>query len=273
VRGLSTVAVVVLLVLAGCSAVPPAGESTPADQLTPAPVPTPPAEERSLAPGLFADGTVDAETLTEAHREALEGRTYTQRIVSEVRAEGGPQLASRRLLVTHGETAYRLGFELTGERRNESRSYQTVAASVWANDSLTVQRITNRANTTDYETVSSRFYREFARPNVRLYAQVLATADTRVVARDAANGTARYHLVATVERAPAAFGLRGAGQTGPATVEAVVRETGLLERVVITYPAGYLGESATLTHTLSVSDVGSTSVERPVWFERAVANG
>jgi len=80
--GLAAVAVVVLL--AGCSAVPFGGEgagSAQADTVTPVPVTDSQTPTRTISgerpPGVSANGTVDADALARAHTASLENRTYT----------------------------------------------------------------------------------------------------------------------------------------------------------------------------------------------------
>jgi hypothetical protein len=256
--------VAVLIVLAGCSAVGGSDTSTSPSALTPAPVPTG-GPDGALAPGLSASGVTDPVRLAASHRGRLLATNYTERTTTVVRAEGRT-LTARNLSVRRDGDTYLLGFELVGERRRESRSYQTVAAAVWSNGSAAVQRLTDRSNTTEYETVEAGFYRSFARPNVRLYAQVLEGTSPRVTPTGEG-----YRLSVTVESVPAAFGLRGAARTGPATVQATLSPAGVLRRAVLTYPVTYTGREATLTHTLAYTDVGTTRVSRPAWFGTALA--
>jgi len=71
--------VVVLLVLAGCGGLDgPAGTET----LTPAPVPADAPDEgpgATVAPGVWADGRLDAEVLAAAHRAAIEDAAFVWR--------------------------------------------------------------------------------------------------------------------------------------------------------------------------------------------------
>jgi hypothetical protein len=267
---LVTLAVATLLVLAGCSAAP--ADDT-ASTVTPVPVPTDAPGERRLAPGLSGDGILDAEALAAAHRRHLDGVSYTERTDVVVLSRDGAPLAGRHLSVEHGEDAYLLEFSLTGERRRESRSYQTVAATVWSNRTVTVQSVTNRANTTDRERLDSEFYREFVEPNVRLHAQVLARNGARIVERSSRGERTRYHLRATVEDVPPSFGIRGAAQARDATLRAVVTDRGVIARVVVVMPVVYGGRTATLRHEFTYTRVGDTSAARPPWFEAALADG
>lgn len=271
-------ALVVLVALAGCSAVgggsggaggvTPGGEPT----VTPAPVPT----DRpggSLAPGLTGDGVVDAERLAAAHRRALTDRSYTERSLTVVtRRSNGSQLGARVLVSQRGTEAFTIRYDLLGEPREAARSYETVSAVVWSNGTETVQAITDETGTR-YEALGTSFYGNYAAPDALLYTRVLERNPIDRVEYVTANERAGYRVTATLESPPPSFGLSGTVATGPANLVAHVSPDGVVRRVVVTYPARYRGEAAQVEHRFEYLDVGNTSVSRPPWFEQAIENG
>ncbi|WP_436931368.1 hypothetical protein [Halosimplex halobium] len=97
------VATALLVVLAGCSALAGGGEPTPADTVTPAPVPelgstdTPapstPRERLGAFPAISAGGTVNASGLYAAHVDYLSSHSYT--LSWERRTAGGDGVITR----------------------------------------------------------------------------------------------------------------------------------------------------------------------------------
>jgi hypothetical protein len=269
-----------LVVLAGCSGAT-GFDGTPTRSVTPVPVPTDatPAS-RATVPGLSPRGVENASLLATAHSRALEGRSYTERTVTTVRAGNAidgnvmrGSLGRRTLVVRRGPAAFGLSYAVEGGPRLGARSFETVAAEVWSDGRTTVQSVTDGDGSTRRARLPNVIYDDFVDPDARPYARTLERASLRRVDRRVVDGTARYVFAADDVLALPVFGLAGTIPTGNASLRAVIGSDGAVYRVAVTYPAQYRGQSATVEHVFEYVDVGTTTVPRPSWYDEAIENG
>lgn len=276
---------VVIAPLAGCGVAPSGrsdgGPSGAAATVTPAAVPTdrgtpmPPPE---VAPGVTQSGTVTAVVLAEAHRDALVGDSFTRRTTRTIREDGDPLRRTTRI---YRVAPFRPQFEYR-QQQTFSGSFPARASvdrlDVWSNGTGAVARL---------EADDEVRYREV---NAEQFSTLVVgiTGHERVSAltgafefgvRDGAKaGTVR--LVSTRLRSPAALDKPVlTTDVRNATLSMVVTESGLVESYRLAYDVSLDGRTLRVVETATLSDVDTTRVERPSWYElavrsdRATANG
>lgn len=245
----AAVCVVTILLLAGCG-----GAADPTRTATPAPVPD--AEgTASLPPGVGND-SVDASALAEAHRRAVQNRSYTL-VVIERRRAGGPELGAR--YVGHRRVVRVDGAGRAVEERAALASRATFSSTV-----------------------------------VELVAYV--AGDRRFVRAETGNGTVHRVAPATRGRYPSlgaalverylsvenasivagagdAVRIRGSGPTAVNgsyyTVEARVGPDGFVRELRANFRDA---EGTARWVTVRYRHVGDTTVAEPDWVEDAAAN-
>lgn len=263
---------VVCVVLAGCNGVfgPEGREETPT--LTPMAVPTDeptPTPVPRLAPGLTAEGVVDASTLAAAHTAVFENTSFTVRQTVVYRGEDGTPL---RRIESTTRVADDGRFRIT-KRWNGSMALRQVAyyddgervlvATTGANDTTTYRRLSPRA-------VAAQRSSVLGADGERIETMFVA-AETRVSDRTERNDTTVYRLVPT--------GTRG-NSSNTATVldrsvsvRARVTEQGLVRNYTLTQRLSGDGAGGATTIVVSAryTAIGATDIERPAWYEPAVA--
>jgi len=247
-----TVAVVAMLALAGCSSAPgPAGTET--ETVTPAPVP----EARGFAPGVTAGG-MNVSTVLTAHKRQLQNRSYTLTTTLAVRNQSMRAVQWRERSVTRvapGTTPVAVTTTYSEPRAADgvvrTQLYydgSTTRRSVTANGSVSVQRFDHRTSVdpTNADLLGNVF---FQLTDVRIRR---GASGATVV-----SGTVRYpRLLPTPPNVQA---------NGRATVTASVRQSGLVERMVIGYDAGASENPTRVRLVTQITDRGTTTVERPTW--------
>ncbi|WP_276257273.1 hypothetical protein [Haloglomus litoreum] len=128
----TTLAVVLLVVTAGCQVGLPgaaAGPGTETPTYSPAPVPTLSSTPSTLAPGITAGGVVDHGALGQAHRSVLAANRYGRLVTLEVRPARGPPVYRYQRLRRAGPDGVLTVAEV---RRDWDRDgTETVARTVW----------------------------------------------------------------------------------------------------------------------------------------------
>ncbi len=237
--------VVCLLALAGCGAPAgpagtPAGDTATGETVTPAPVPSPTAGDRLDdvdLPGVD-DGVVDGAALGAAHADALSG-TYTRVVTLQIEADDGTLLTYRESrAVSDGATSRR-------------RSYRGPATSrfVSGNSTATTARTVRSAD--DDGTRRRTFVDGDPAPGRQVAAPV--AADDRTMVATLLDGavvfdrprSATYRLSADDVSGEAAPDLLAAPEAG--SVDATVRRTGRVDRVVVRYDALLDGRRVSVT--------------------------
>lgn len=245
---------VALVATAGCSG--PFAGSTPSgtETVTPAPVPEePPPTDRDgeLAPGLTDDGVVDAARLVGAHTEALIDTSYTARLSTTRTAPNGT-LRERYDRAVRVAAPDRFRYVLTVETPDLERRTDR-----WRSGERAYEAVTENGNTT---------YRSMDRPSVptllsreglfRLFRLIPSrVTDTRTV-----DGTTTYRIVG------------GPGDLPPLTnvsYVANVTDRGLITSYRVTYTLDREDDPRHVTVEATVTGVGDTTVDRPVWYDEA----
>ncbi|PSQ27305.1 hypothetical protein BRD09_08790 [Halobacteriales archaeon SW_10_68_16] len=231
------VLVALAVALAGCPAVGPAATPTP--------------EPEEYPPGVSGEGVVDATTLADAHDRAIENTSYTLVSNRTVRYTNGTvasalfvrvELAADRSFFVRTSTAGPDGPEFLGK--------PPAAGEFWSNGTVYVRAQEGHAR----ETIAS----------------VFADVPTEVTGVRTVDGTTVYRLAGegTVE---GDFSKAGSDAVGNVSLTAQVTESGILRRMDLSYVTFLAGQSVRVEWTVRYDDVGTTTVERPSWFDRAVA--
>lgn len=269
---LRVAAVALLAVLAGCSALVPAGTPT----ATPAPVPTEPSTPTAtpmLAPGLSGAGVTDPLALATAHGSVLRNRSYTVHDTVTERAADGRLLRRRDVTRRSGPNGTRghAVYDLSGPRRLPIAVPNATRVELYIEGTDGYVAGTNATGT---------YYERFAVDPVagdRTLFALLASADPRVAGRTTRNGTTLYRLRA--DRVPDPEFLAGAIALGPydevsnGSMTALVDPRGFVHEYRITFRKVVDGNRTRVTRTVRYRAVGSTTVERPAWVDETAESG
>jgi hypothetical protein len=273
----------VTIVLSGCSLPSGPDQTGPGESVTPADAPeidTPEPVERTPAPPIEVSGpeasripiagitngsSISAANLSMAHRDAIEGQAI--RITRQSNwTTVGVEVRDRR--IRSNTTAFLLPDGSYWE--NESRrtrylgtdTYTNETASVFANDSLRVQRLVRGSNVT-YTRLS-----DGAIPNVKLQntptfvGQVLSVENVSVE-RTTWRGEPHYRI----DGRGAAGGLYQL--TTEYRVRAIVREDGMVRQLTVEYIESPIGRDRYVNYTITIDPIESDRLDPPKWLEQA----
>ena len=279
----STVTILVfvsLMPVAGCGMPFSDGNGgTTAPTVTPAPVPTDeptPTAVPQLAPGLTSEGVTDPFALAEAHASVLDGTAYTVRTNLTVRHANGSiyMRQSTDALLAANRTRYSVVGDFAGARIGGGQA--TVAT--YSNGERVFEARTT-ANNTSYHVVRVP-ERESASPrgilpeglvgDEQIYS-LFTAVETRVLDETTRNGTTRYRIVGANVSGEADLGSRY-GDPRNVTARATIDSRGLVREYRLRYEGTVSGTNVTVVRRVRYTNVGSTTVERPPWYEVAVRN-
>ncbi len=265
-----------LILLGGCSGLAGDDSARP----TPAPVPTDaPATEsqRSLAPGVGPSGQTDPLALSLAHDRIVANRSVTVRF-ERVRRYPNGSLHSRRVrLVRASANRTRLLSRFENDGPGATYFREGGSVTVFTDGTRLLQR-TRRGDTVSYGGLPPSRYRAGTAPVIpylpgggRVYV-VFASVRTRLASVERSGGVERYRVESVRATGPA--GLAGSEQVDAVrnlSVTATVTSAGLVRSYRLEYIGIENGTPLRITTTVSYRAVGSTRVERPPWYDRAVA--
>lgn len=248
-----------------------AGESPAAESAATTPTRTPaptttgtPSEE--LAPGVTRD-SVDAWTLSHAHRERLQDASFTVASTRTIRdANGTLRLqASTTHRIAAGGWPSRVTSNVTANRARELGYVGHSDVDVWQNDTISLFAVTLENGSTIYQRRGAHEVTRDATHWSDLY-QLLGTVNTTVVERIDTNGTTRYVVASTSQPDSRVFRTPRAN----VTLIAVVDEDGLVRRYTVSYDTSRDDEWIHVTRTVRFLAIGRTTVEKPPWFDDAM---
>lgn len=260
-RWLSTAAVVVLLSIAGCSSFVGA-DTANRGTVTPAPVPTA-AESDTAAtpdppPGVTTERLDNVALLSAAHRQAINGTSYTLNERYNEFATGRNDTSSvRRTETVAVESPTRYRDEMVRLRTDSNGTVERYEQSTYADGTNWYERRDNGTVERQRGTVQfggdkyayrTRFYlNRYAVVN-RSTTTVIATNDSRV------------------------YRIRGSGGEIPTTerleefrVELLVEPDGLVRR----FDVWYRTEDRRVEYSFWYEDIGETTAERPAWLDES----
>ena len=256
--------------LAGCNGVFGGDAEGPERTLTPVAVPTDeptPTPVPQLAPGLTGEGVVNASVLAAAHDAALDGTSYTERRTVTYRARNGTPI---RRIESVTRVANDGRFRIT-KRWSGSTSLRRVA--YYDDGERLLVATTNAGNATTYRRASSGTVAaqrsSVAAAGSRRIETMFVASETVVAGRTERDGTTVYRLVpAASRRTPdTATGLdRSVSVRADITEQGLVRSYTLVQRLSGEGADG----AATIVVSTRYSQVGSTDVERPAWYDSAL---
>lgn len=251
-------ALAALLALAGCGA--PAAPG-PASTATPAPVP----EETPapFPPGVDERGVYDPGRLVDAHAAVLANASYTVRVTS-VHSRPGGELRSRYARVIRlsaGEERVHYVLNKT-DRRNGTTDVRHIERY---NDGDRLFVAVSEGNETTYrvrEVARSRSFLAASTGDRQGFGRLLGRLRPALTDIRTENGTTRYRL---------ASGPTDVRPLRNVTFDALVDRRGVVREYNITYTVRRDGAPVRVRVDVAFTDVGSTTVRRPDWVDRALA--
>lgn len=269
---------VFLLFLSGCNTFNIGGDPS-ISTVTPADVPTdgPTTQDHTLAPGLTQYGVVDPVALSNAHETALSNTSYTYlKTVTETYTNGTlrarkrteiriVQPTRRFYLISDSYFPNVPNFDVTTRR-----------FEIWSNGELTLLEITSGNNTTYRKHRPSDGSNSFFPDGNRFYT-LFKAIDTRVVGQKMRNGRTLYRVESENITIPSVFS--GGGMTNiyrnprNITFRALIDSRGIVHEYRLAYTATGTKTNTNVTtrivETIRYTEIGSTNVERPSWYETA----
>lgn len=269
-----SVALAAIVVLAGCSGI--ATDDPDRATITPAPVPTPTATpesiDRTLAPGLDPDGVHNPNALVEAHARALQNRSFTS-TYAEIRHRADGTLAlryTRRVRLAADRDRYCYRTALIVNRDLENRSMERYVER-WSNGERVLEAI-ERDGTTTYGVTQPNYSDRpwqtlpfdplHKRGLFNLFLQVNTTPTGWI----AQNDTTHYRVE------DAGTGTSALPAVQNLSLQARIADTGLIHGYRISYAVTVDDAPMTIDGMLRFGEIGNTTIDRPPWADRALAN-
>ena len=273
-RSLLVVAIALLAVNAGCAGFggqsttttdAPATTAEPTRKTTAEPTQTQPV---IAAPGFNGGTLVDPLALADAHAGWLSGKSFAREDNQTTRTAGNTSWIATTIRVEN-ESRWETRQAFTG-----AHSYTMADGTVlqYANSTHVYHRLDSGDGNVTYgvqpntwatssapdslELVERRLARDY------VYAVFSTASWTTIVGETSANGTTVYDVLGN---ASGETRFRGATVRN-FTVEAAVTGDGFVQEMAVSYEQ----DDAVVSRTVSFSDVGETTVDRPEWFDTAV---
>ena len=277
--------VVALVVLAGCAGL--GGDAAGPDDgpvETATPVPVPDADlETVRSPGIDEGGVSDPGAVAAAHSERIAERSY--RLVSNqtVRYENGSVRSQYRVDLrvaenrSHFATVQTAGPEAPGllgrppafaEYWSDTETYLLAfgESDPMYNEFGVDSSGPGTPGTWAFWASTGSFDFDFA-PTGMIEAS-LGSVPTRVDGTQRVDGVDRYSLV-EADRIDAELPFPEAKPARKIGLTAEIDRTGLVRQLQLEYAATIDGERVLVTRSITYSEIGTTDVGRPAWFEEA----
>ncbi|MDQ2071445.1 DUF7537 family lipoprotein [Haloarcula sp. NS06] len=259
-RWLSTAAVVVLLLTGGCNAFVGA-DTADKGTVTPAPVPTAAESDTATSldppPGVTTDRLDNVALLSAAHRQALNGTTYTLNERYSEFTIGNDSTSVRREETVAVESPTRYRDEMVRMTTDSNGAVKRYEQSTYADGTNWYERRDN--GTVERQRGEVRFSRDKYAYRTAFYLNRYAVVNqsaTDVVTRD---GSRLYRI-------------RGSGGEIPTTerleefrIELLVEPAGLVRR----FSVWYRTEDRIVEYSFWYEDIGETTAERPAWLNES----
>lgn len=257
----------VFVALAGCNVPNGTGGGAVADAtLTPVAVPADadtatPGSAGELAPGLTAAGVVDPTRLGRAHARSLQNVSYTFRRSVTRREPNGTLILGTETVLRRAAAGDRFRYTL----RFRGREQRVVDR--YANGERVYERVST-AETTTYslfgegdDTLDPRNASFGSLTGRRDVVDLFTRFRFEVQRRVERNGTTLYRLATTEPR--------DVPPLRDITVRALVSERGLVREYDVSYRVVRDSETVRIDVTVRFSDVGTTRVAEPGWYDAA----
>lgn len=265
-RYLPSIALAILLVLAGCNSPLIAGKDPRHITVTPADVP-PNSDRGTLAPGLTQTDIVRPKSLIDAHREVLENRSVTVEQTTRSVAANETILTQVAGTDRYGpnRTSYNLTTNVTETRSVDSSGIDRIAE--WS-DGETQYRMVKWNNTTTYRP---------AYPTLQITHQIHSilsifnkTDVVEVENLSTDNGLHRYGVRGKLwfPNSRKTSDERVMRTTGD--VLAVIDERGFVRKYRSEIRYQQNNSTIRIVQTIHYSNLGTTTIDRPVWVDTAI---
>lgn len=274
----------VLVVLAGCSSYPFVGGGERTD---PAVTPISPDDlPPQHLPGVTSRRVVDAGTLGRAHARSIDNTSYvvaSNRTVRYVNGTLRSHLVTR--VAVDDDRRFHTSTSTAGPEAPVFIGAPPADAAYWSNGTTYLRRLTRDGQTAyaeldppDTWVGTWRYWAEvvpFGARNNRpstYYAAVFSAIPVRVVDRESGDGTTLYRLEGHVDWTVSGEMFPGRTRSiENVRLVALVDGSGLVRSLELKYTGTVDGEPVHVERTIRYTDVGATTVDRPTWYDRAVA--
>lgn len=242
-----------------------------------------PVEADSYPPGIGPTGVSDSAALARAHSVATNTTGYALHSTRRISSPNGSlrSLLSVRVRVS-AERTYRAVVRTAGAEGPVLLGKPPARATFWSNGSVYVRAFTRDTETTytrfvppDGFTGTWRYWTTTAAfgggggHDYRTIRDVFGDIRPALVRSNESGGEYVYYLAGETAERPD-FAKVGSGPVWNVSFDAAVTATGFVREFVLRYDRRLEGETVTVTWELSYHDVGSTTVERPSWLDRAL---
>lgn len=271
------IAVAVVVVLSGCNALTGSDTETDTPTVTPAAVPTDeptPTPVPMLAPGLTRAGVVSASDLAEAHDTNLVDGSFTTVSNNTIRYANGTLRfkQNQTMRVAEGSEPFFIVSRYDGSTQQSVASAQRIES--WS-DGERVYSAAIGKNDTRYS-VNRLGQTFFNAQNGEQFLTLFSALDTRVVGQETHNGTELYRVRATnltnPEYLPRSM-LNVSKNPRNISFRATIDSQGIVRSHYLAYTTTDIQRGVNTTNRITQSvrytDIGSTTVERPDWYEAA----
>lgn len=277
-RASAPLVAILVVLIAGCGGTIPRDGGSPS-AISPAPVPTDepiPTQRPRVAPGVTASGIVDPLELSDAHDRYLRNRSETVRLTRTNRYLNG-RLRDRTVQVTEVAADRERFHTIITVHGPQARFFGPGGrGEYWSDGERMLQRL-DRGDTTSYAYIGPADYEpQLSRPLVpspgggRVFS-LARMGEFRVTNRTERNGTARFRLEMIELTNPDALAAsESVSDPRDVSLTMVIDEHGVLRRFVLVYTADRGGTPLNVRLTGEHLAIGTTEVDRPVWYDRAL---
>ena len=258
-RAVAPLALALLFVLAGCGGLA-SDARTETPRITPVEVPTTSqTSPEFVAPGMTAERLVDAEALQRAHANTLANTSHTFRETVTRRAPNGTVLSRYVTLVARNGTAVRYRYD---SDRADGRQEDWDVDRFAEGERVYTARRSGADTVYTVETVGTGRRvpvspEDYTNSLSRVFALLSITIDETVRRGD----QTRYYLTTADPR--------DVPPLRNATFSGAVTPGGVVDDYQVSYRVSDDGRPVDVTVDVSITDLGTTVVERPDWYERA----
>lgn len=271
---------IVVVVLAGCNGL--VGESTTTPGLTPVgDIRT----EVGYPPGVDESGVVSPEALANTHSDLVSDRSYVLVSNRTVRYENGTLRSRLRVRIDLAENkTFYVRTSTAGHAGPVFLGHPPATGEYWSDGEVYVrylqrdnESVYNTFQPPDQFTATWEFWTRTVAFGGRSGSSeetiqtVFGAVPTRITGVETRNGTTVYLLSGTGATS-LAFAPPEVESAENVRLEAAVGADGLVREIRLQYDAVVAGDQVTVERAVIYRDVGSTTVSRPPWFDRAMEN-
>lgn len=278
-------ALVIAVVVAGCSGIPWVGDRGGGDPVvTPAPGDQ---ASPSAPPGVLSLQVVNPGELGRAHAGAIENRSYALTSNRTVRHANGTVRSRLAVDVSlDGDRAFRAAVSTAGPDAPVLLGEPPAEAVYWSDGTTYLRRLTRDGETTytefdppstwvgtwSYWAKTVPFGGRANRP-ATFYSSLFSAVPASVNGRTTLANTTHFRIVNDRDRPFTDRTFPGrVSSVRDLSLVALVDGDGLVRSLELRYSGTIDGEPVRVRHAVRYTDVGTTSVDRPSWYDRATSD-